>query len=208
MNDEQIVLALLDFYKRKGIDLYKVLDDPSFKALSLDTKLAAIKRYAQLMTQDLGLTAHKRDFKVALKDILFETGKGAVMGGLTSLGAARMFVNGKVPYAPILIGGAGLGAMGGLASAIVDSVHAANERRFMESELKRVVEKPTDHNAVGVLSALHLRPKATGMGGSFNKFLDKVKDDFDKKVDTHAKETFTSITDAYNEHDLGNPRVM
>jgi hypothetical protein len=204
MNDNEIVLSLLEFYKRKGIDMYKVLDDPSFKALSLDTKLKAIKTHAQELAEDTGHGITKKDFKGTLSNMFAQAVKGAITGVATGVAAKSMFRGGHLPLLEVGLGGAVVGAMAGAASSAVNVINASQERAFMRHELNRVVSSPTSPNALGVLSAGNLKGMATS--GEFNKILAKVRDDLDGKLGDHQKSHLSNYVIAHNEA-LGRERL-
>jgi hypothetical protein len=169
MNDNEIVLALLDYYKKNSIDLYKILDDPTFKALSRDTQLKAIQMYAQRIAAGTPITVGKNDFTSTLKQMLFRGGIGTITGGVAGLGFAKAFHNGKVP-AEAFAAGAILGATGGLLHAIGSTANNIADRIHMRKELDTVSKDPTPRNAFNVILANNLR------GPKTNDFKESVKE--------------------------------
>lgn len=199
MTENEIVLSLLDFYKQKGIDLYKVLDDPTFKALSLQTRLDAIKHYAQMIHDDTPRGIAKRDFKEGLKSLFVQAGLGAVTGALASAGTAVTFNKGRIsPGAPLL------GAMvGGMSGAIASGFSLASKRRdrnLMNDHIKEVIESPTDVNALRYLTANNVRSTLTESG---NKILNKIQEKVDTGINADLDAKFKAETIAYN-RDIGN----
>lgn len=199
MNDNEIVLSLLDYYKKKNIDLYKVLDDPTFKALSLQTKLDAIKHYAQMIHDDTPHGFAARDFKSAIRSLFTNAGLGAVAGALTAAGAAATFNHGRVPsIAPIA--GAILGGTASALDSTFKTLGQVRDRRFMNSEIKNVLENPTNSAALQYLTANNTRSVLTE---GTAKLLDKVRSNADEHFTKNRDEFVKNETVAYNQA-LGN----
>lgn len=194
MNENEIVLNLLDFYKRKGLDLYMVLDDPTFKALSLDTKLKAIQNYAKMIYTQSPHGISKRDFKSALKDLIFQTGTGALGGAAAGGVAAAAFTGGRVPRMAVM-GGALLGATGSLFNSGFNILNKVNDRHFMHAELKNVVDNPTPGNALNYLTANHLRGPLTEDAHNLVK---RISESGDKKLKALNEDFAKRETELYN----------
>lgn len=203
MNDNEIVLNLLDFYKRKGVDLHKVLDDHTFKSLSRDSQLQAIKMYAERILAGTSQNFGKNDFKKMLKDMLVFGAMGAVAGGFSSLGVAKTFHNGKVPLQAIINGGV-IGAVGAGATKLLDTVGRLKDRSMIVDELHHVVQNPTSGNALNVLTANHLRNDADLKG----KLLSKIRGRLDTNMNKQTEEMTEGLTSRYNEHVLKNPKIV
>jgi hypothetical protein len=202
MNDNEIVLNLLEFYKKKGIDLYRVLDDPTFKSLSRETQLRAIQMYANKILHGTPSGFGKNDFKSVLKSMFLQAGLGALSGGLAGAGVAKTFVHGKVPPEAFL-GGAIFGATTGLINAGINSVSTISDRNFVRHELNEVSAKPTPSNALNVLTANNIRGiKQQGLKG----ILDRIRSDTDKNMEDQRHTFITSATEQYNS-ELGNKKA-
>jgi uncharacterized membrane protein len=199
MNENEIVLSLLDFYKQKGIDLYRVLDDPTFKALSLQTRLDAIKHYAQMIHDDTPHGIAKRDFREGLRSLFVQAGLGAVTGALASAGTAVTFNKGKIsPGAPIL--GAMVGGMSGAITSAFSTASRRRDRMIMNQHIKDVIDNPTNENALRYLTANNVRSTLTESG---NKILNKIQEKVDAGVNADLDAKFKAETVAFN-RDLGN----
>jgi hypothetical protein len=202
MTENEIVLSLLKFYKDKGLDLYKILDDPSFKALSLETKLTAIKRYAQDILSGTPQTFGKKDFKSLLRGALIHGGIGMAAGGMTAFGTAATFSKGRVPP-EVILGGAMVGAIGGAAGSLFDTLIKSQGRTYVGNELKQVIANPSTENAFNVLTANGLKSDPDNQ----NKFLGKIQNQVNSALDDRTKTFATKETEHYNEHVLGNKKL-
>lgn len=202
MNDNEVVLALLDYYKKKGIDLYRIIDDPMFKSLSRDTQIKAIQMYADRISQGTPITLNKNDFKATMKQMLFRAGIGAVTGGIAGLGFARAFHNGKVP-AEAFAAGAMFGATGGLLHSIGSSASNIADRLHMRKDLDAVASQPTPQNAFNVLVANSIR------GGRTKDFKDSAQEVLSESLDNlknNRKDQLKAFVEQYNK-DIGNEPV-
>jgi len=200
MNDNEIVMNLLDFYKRKGIDLYKVLDDPTFKSLGRDTQLKALQMYANHILAGTPQGFSKNDFRSVLKNTLMQAGIGAVSGGATAFGLSKAFRGGSVPAEALLAGGI-FGGMSGAFSGILGAVGRANDRRFMRSELETLTNTPTPGHALNVLTANHIR---AGQLEPTNKVLEAVREKVRTSVDASRDEQVKFFVE---QHNLDNERM-
>ena len=150
MNETQVVAALLQYYKGQGMDLHYVLDDPVFSKLSLRGKIDSIKAHAQEIVEGTSPGFNKIDRLALVRraGLLGATGamNGAMVGA--SLGALAK----TSPFFPAVFGAVtGLG-MGGV-SALIEQRESVNRKHAVIDQLQRVVNEPTDGNAVGALSA-------------------------------------------------------
>jgi uncharacterized membrane protein len=202
MNDNEVVISLLDYYKKKGIDLYKIIDDPMFKSLSRDTKIKAIQMYADRISQGTPATLNKNDFKSTMKQMLFRAGIGAVTGGIAGLGFARAFNDGKVP-AEAFAAGAIFGATGGLLHSLGSSASNIADRLHMRKELNIVASEPTPQNAFNVLIANNIR------GGKTKDFKDSTQEVLNESLENlknSRKDQLKAFVDHYN-RSIGNEPV-
>lgn len=196
MNENQIVLNLLNFYNKKGINLYMIIDDPMFRNLSLDTKLSVIKTYADKLSSSTPRGITKSD----VKGIIFQALMSGGMTGFTALGAAlatkKLFHGGELRYGPAL--GTALG--GAVLGAVVPTMHALNAVRARDqlgAELDAVKEDPTESNAFNVLARRNMQlrfPEKVDPG--VVSIIDKVK----SKAEENGKEHIIAYTKDYNEH--------
>lgn len=202
MNDNEVVLALLDYYKKKGIDLYRILDDPMFKSLSRDTQIKAIQMYASRIAEGTPVTVNKNDFKSTLRQMLFRGGIGAITGGIAGLGFAKAFNNGKVP-AEAFAAGAMFGATGGLLHSIGASASNIADRLHMRRELDTVASTPTPQNAFNVLLANNIRG---GKTKDFKESAQEVLNESMENLKNNRKDQLKSFVEHYN-RSIGNEPV-
>jgi hypothetical protein len=201
MNDNEIVLNLLDFYKKKGIDLYRVLDDASFKSLSLNSKLNAIQLYAKKIISGTPSGWTKSDFKGVMKDALGYGAMGAAAGAFTSVGAAALYNEGKVPW-DAYVNGAIIGGIGGATGKIFDMAMKMKDRHLILNELHNVAEDPTPGNALNVLTMNNLKTDPEVKG----KILDKIRGKVDSNIEHVMDDRTRGYTERYNEEVLKNTK--
>lgn len=202
MTEDHIVLNLLDFYKSKGINLDQILDDPFFKSLSLETKLAAIKKYADTISKGTARGVTKSDIKGILASMIYD-GIGAGMAAYgTATAAAKLFNNGKAYHAPI----AGVGIAGAIAGAtipLLGTIMKSRQREQLHRQLETTAARPTDKNAFNalVLKGLHNRYPAT-----VNPRLVKIIEKATTYKGSGQEEHVRTMTEDYNEY-LGNEKI-
>lgn len=184
MTDNEIVLNLLDFYKKRGIDLYKVLDDPTFKSLSRDTQLRAIQMYANRILHGTPSGFGRNDFKSMLNSTLMNMVTGAASGAVTAFGVAKTIKGGSVPPEAIFAG-AMFGGVSGAFSSGIGTLGKIRERNFIRGELHNAVENPTPSNALNVITANTMRASA---GENIKKLLDKATTSGEKHIEEGSKE--------------------
>lgn len=202
MTEDAIVLNLLDFYKSKGINLEQILDDPMFKQLSLDTKILAIKKYANAISENVKRGLTKRDVSSIVGSMIYD----GIAAGATAYGTAaatsKLFAGGRIH--PATVAGVGLaGAIAGAALPVIRTVNKIRERNKFYDQLKSTAENPTDRNAFHTIALrgyqqrnpIQLNPK-------LEKLIEKATDNKANGTDDHVKK---QIMD-YNEY-LGNDRI-
>lgn len=194
MTDNEIVLNLLDFYKDKGIDLYRVLDDPTFKALSRDTQLRAIQMYAKRILDGTPKVASKQDIKSMLKGIMLQTVGGAASGGLAAYGLSKAFHGGTVPMESIA-SGAVFGGLTGVFGGGLGILGKLNDRSFMRSQLQTAADTQTPGSALNVITANHI--KGT-QGELFKKLIDKTTTDAETHLKSESTNQVKHFVDLYN----------
>ena len=159
MNESQVVAALLQFYKRQGMDLHYVLDDPVFDRLSLQAKVAAIKAHAQEIVDGTTPGFSRLDRSA----LLMRAGRLGVQGALTgavagaSLGAVARGVR---PYMPAAIG-AVTGLAAGVANSLLERRQGVAAKQAVRNQLQAVATDPSDSNALGALSIRGIHGKRT-----------------------------------------------
>lgn len=199
MTDNEIVLNLLEFYKDKGIDLYKVLDDPTFKHLKRETQLRAIQVYAQKILDGTPKVASKKDIRGMLTNALLQTVGGAASGALTGFGLAKAFHGGTVP-AEAIVSGAVFGGITGAFGGGIGIMGRLNDRSFMRAHLQDAVDRPSPGTALNVITANHV--KGT-QGEIFKKLLDKITADAEGHLKTESANQVSHFVDYANE---GRPK--
>lgn len=160
MNESQVVAALLQFYKRQGIDLHYVLDDPVFDKLPLQAKIEAIKTHAAEIVEGTRPGIGKAERGSILTRALTLGAKGGVTGAAlgASLGAVA---RGAKPYMPAAIGAVS-GFAAGVANGLLEARQSVAAKRAVRDQLHAVSQDPSDTNALGALSirGIHARQSA------------------------------------------------
>jgi hypothetical protein len=203
MNENQIVSNLLDFYHKKGIDLYMVIDDPMFKNLSLDTKIAVIRKYADKLGQSTPRGYTKSDISSVIKEALFGAGMAGAGALMTAAGAAKLFSNGKINYGPVL----SAGIAGGILGSILPIANKANEvktRTEFGRQLDEAVTDQTDSSAFNVLAMRNLQQR---FPYTTNPMLKKLVEKAEKHSEGPIKDNLIEETKNYNKYYLDNPLI-
>lgn len=160
MNESQVVAALLQFYKRQGIDLHYVLDDPVFDKLPLQAKVEAIKTHAAEIVEGTHPGLGKAERGSILTRALTLGAKGGMTGAAlgASLGAVA---RGAKPYMPATIGAVS-GFTAGVANGLLEARQNIAAKRAVRNQLQAVSQDPSDSNALGALSirGIHNRQNA------------------------------------------------
>lgn len=189
MNDNQIVLSLLNFYKNEGIDLHQILDDPIFVKLSTPTKIEMIKRHAKEIHDGTVSGVTRGDLKRAGWSALWHGLMGAMTGAAASAATAKLIPGGRISPAAILLGAApGIGF--GLGLSALQSAGTVMNRMDMKKRLADAVEDPTGEAAVGVLAKRNLQ-RTHQDSVAFNKFLDRIENNTDERSKNNAIEWTT-----------------
>lgn len=180
MNDNQLVLSLLNFYKSEGIDLHQILDDPIFIKLSLPTKIQMIKAHAQEIHDGTSAGVTRKDMKHAGTSAFFHGLMGAMTGAAASAATAKLFAGGRISPAAIALGAApGLGF--GLAMSALQNAGQYSDRNNIRRYLSTAANDQTDESALGVLAKRNLQ-RGSGMSHpAFNKFLDRIEGNTDER---------------------------
>lgn len=159
MNETQVVAALLQFYKRQGMDLHYVLDDPVFASLSLQGKVDAIKAHAREIVDGTSPGYSPLDRKMLVSRALRMGLQGGLAGA--TAGAALSAATRGFKYSPIVIGGlTGLGA--GLTSGFLERKNEVDAKKSIRNQLQAVASNPTDANALGALSIRGITARQSG----------------------------------------------
>jgi hypothetical protein len=180
MNENDIVLNLLRFYKSEGIDLHQILDDPIFIKLSLQTKIQMIKSHAEQIKEGTTEGISKADLKHAGTSALFHGILGAMSGAAASAAAAKLFAGGRISPAAIVLGSApGFGF--GLAMSALQNAGKYQNRNKIRHYLGDVARDQDDYSAIRVLAKSNLN-RASGLSHpAFNKFLERIENNTDER---------------------------
>ena len=197
--DAKLVAQLIDFYKTRGIDLYYLLDDPIFMKLKLEDKIQAIKEHAHEILEGTPIGPSKLDYRKLRNSIGAGAAVGAFSGAASGVAASRLFAKGN--FNPIVLGSSAIiGAVyGGLNGAWNERKNLTN-RAQIHNQLKRVVEEPTDTNALHTLMLRNVQTKnLMGTNKILDTFVGDQTNQFLKKIQEYSK----NDTIAYNKS-LGN----
>lgn len=203
MTEDTIVLNLLDFYKSRGINMDQILDDPLFKSLSLETKLKAIKQYANIISEGTPRGITKKDLSGILSSMIYDGVSTGIAAYGTAAAASKLFSNGKI-YGPAVIGVGLAGAIAGAAIPALSTFAKRNERETFHNQLDKTVEDPSDRNAFHTLALKGLQLKQpAAVNPRLVKLIEKAQD---FKTNGMEKQVNTQIEE-YNEHYLGNKKL-
>lgn len=167
MTDDLVFESLIDYYKGRGIDLHFLLDNPIFMALSLDSRVNLLKKYAREIsdgTPDRSMS--RRDVKRVLSDAVQHAGIGAAAGYFGAKGATKFFTHGRPDPASVAVIAAASGVFGGIGS-LLGSLSEVNKRREIAQSLENFSTDPTDRGAIGIMAQRHLQ-------GSFNPLINAI----------------------------------
>ncbi len=195
MNDNQVILSLLNFYKNEGIDLHYLLDDPLFVKLPLSLRIEMIKNNAKQIHQGMSGSMTRRDWNVLGKDMLFQGILGGMTGAAAAATTAKLFVGGKIaPAAIALAVSSGVGS--GLGLSLLRNYGRTSERKNLRTYVEKVVENPSDQAAFDVIVKRNLqRMNRTENSAPFNKFLSRIDTAADERAKNIAiKETVRENT--------------
>lgn len=182
MNDEQVVLSLISFYKKEGIDLHNILDDPLFISLPLASKVQAIKKFAGDIKENMGKGVSMADTKGLMSTIIYSAIGGGITGFSAGAATSKLFKGGINPFESALMG-AGVGIGAGAASFALDSVKRINDKRRLRAYLTELSESPSDENAFNTIA---LRNRQVGAKPSpyYTKLVDKAYGVAEEKAKT------------------------
>jgi len=190
MNDEQIVLSLLNFYRNEGIDLHQILDDPIFNSLSLPTKISAIKRHAQLIHDGMSSGINRHELKGIGKSLLWHGIMGGMTGAAATATTAKLFAGGRTTPMAIALGAA-TGAGSGLGLAAIRQFEARSERNELRKYLREAAERSDEESALHTIAKRNLQNSQRSENNvAFNKFIDRIVQHNDERArDAAIRET-------------------
>jgi hypothetical protein len=146
MDDAQIILSLLNFYRSEGLDLHNLLDDPIFNTLSLPTKVQMIKTYAADIAAGIKPRLRLADFKDNKSDFV----RSAIAGGLAGLGAIKAL--GMKPHPLAVAAAATTGLTIGSGLSAFRRMNEVHERHAIRDKLNEINKNPSDENALQLLA--------------------------------------------------------
>jgi len=194
MNDEQIVLSLLNFYRNEGIDLHQILDDPIFNSLPLQSKIDMIKRHAQAIHDGIHPGFSRHELRGMGKSMLWHGILGGITGATASKTTAKLFSGGRPTPAAIALG-ATAGAVSALSMSALRRLNAQAEKKELRDKLLSVAQNPSDEAALHTLAKRNLQNSLRAENSSaFNKFLDRIA----QKSETIAADTAMQETVRFN----------
>jgi hypothetical protein len=199
MNEEQIVLSLIAMYKREGIDLHQLLDEPLFNALPVQRRIELIRMYAKEIHAGIHSGVSSRDVKSFLKGLLPSAFGGAVAGFGAAKAVSHAIQGGRM--APgALVGGAIAGASFGAGIRLFRAVGENSERRRIKEYFGQAAQNPTDGNAIQAIGYYGLRTRSQKAEAEpFNKILDKI----DTMSENYATGVGKDLAVKYNAETVG-----
>lgn len=154
LTNEDIVAALVAYYKRTGVDMTSLLGDPTFMSLKTPDKIEAIKRHAADLHAGSSDDLRPMDKKtIAVESVM--TAFPAVAAGATILGQANKYLPGvkSLSLGQAVAGGVTLGLITGGMMAYAKAKQAQDFRKALRNNLANVDRDPSTVNAIGVLSS-------------------------------------------------------
>lgn len=156
--NDQILDALLIYYRNRGVDLVHVLRDPIFSKMDINSKVAFIKRRGDLILQGSSPTMSPSEKSEVTSSALLAgiSGGGLAAGSVYGL-ARNAGISGLkgIPQAAAaaVIGGGVVAASLGALSGYFKAKELKERRTAVRSQLLSAMRNPTLPNQVGVLSA-------------------------------------------------------
>ena len=149
MTDEQIILDLLAFYKRKGTNLSYLLDDPLFEKLPLKFKVEFMRKHAKIILDGSHSSVSLGD----IGQVVSSAALGATTGAIAGLTAVKALSSPTLT--PGFAGkyGIGVGGAGGLLLGVIRGYEPIARRKAMRASLEEAVNNPSISNSVGLLSS-------------------------------------------------------
>lgn len=197
MNEEQIILSLIAFYKEQGIDLHHLLDDPIFNSFPVAKKVELIKQYAAQLHNGIHNGFSRDELKRSGKSILGKALLGGLMGRSVGAVAAKAFSGGRMGPMAIPIGMIS-GASTGAAYALLGSYDQLSDKRRMRNQLAEVARKKTDDSALRALALRSLQIRKPS-----NELADVLKKVEDITGPASLEKSVTHAVDEYNSKNLG-----
>jgi hypothetical protein len=191
MNEEQIVLSLIALYKREGVDVHQLLDEPLFNALPVQRRVELVKMYAQQLHDGIKTGLTRRDAKNFLKDVLYS----GAMGGATGFAAVKALSrSGMVSPASLTAGiFAGLGT--GVAISTLKNMDRMGNKHRLKSYFGLTAKNPTDSNAIQSMGFHNLRTRVNKEDSEvFNKVLQRM-DEYGKNNARNQAERYIPDSD-------------
>lgn len=155
LTNEDIVSALVAYYKRTGVDMTSLLGDPTFMSLKTPDKIDAIKRHAADLHAGSSDDLRPRDKKtIAVEAAIsaFPVVPAAI--GLLSSDVGRNLLPGirNLSLRQAVIGGLALGAATGGLVAYAKAKQSQDFRKALRANLANVARNPSTENVIGVLA--------------------------------------------------------
>jgi hypothetical protein len=173
MNEEQIILSLIAFYKKEGIDLHQVLDDPMFNALPIFERVKLIKQHAKMIHDGIDPRLTKTEFRDARNDILLK-GLGSGFAGYQAGKAVQALFGPQGVRRNAVLAGATTGLVFGGGYAAVKAYEQRKEKKRMINQFADLSRHPTDDTAVQTLALRGLQRRSPGSGLA-KKLIDMVE---------------------------------
>lgn len=200
--NDQILDALLIYYKNRGVDLVHVLRDPIFSKMDVNSKISFIKRRGDLILKGSSPGMADSEKREISTNALISgiSGGGLAAGGIYSLargaGAAK-FMGVPQAAAAAVIGGAVVGGTLGTLSGYMKAQELRDRRTAVRQQLLTAIKSPTLPNQVGVLSSGATYDLVSGPGSEIRNL---VRSTVDKSIGQRAGSTGTDLFHAIMSH--------
>lgn len=155
LTNEDIVSALVAYYKRTGVDMTSLLGDPTFMSLKTPDKIDAIKRYAADLHAGSSDDLRSQDKKTIAME--------AAIGALPIIPAAFTILRSQavkdlspairnLSLGQALVAGLAMGAATGGMMAYAKAKQSQDYRKALRANLGNVARDPSTTNVIGVLA--------------------------------------------------------
>ena len=194
MNEEQIVLSLISLYKKEGIDLHQLLDEPLFNGLPVQKKVELIKQYAKQIHDGIHVGFSGRERRQLGKDIFFRSLMGAMTGAAASTAMAVKYGTPGTRSARAIALASAVGFGTGVGLGGLKAFDAYTEKRKIKDYFGATAANPTDEAAIQTIAIRNMQKRDSSETTAYNKFLDKI----DAASEERAKKIATRETDEHN----------
>ena len=156
LSHEDIIDGLMEYYKRRGVDMTYVLSDPVFDKMTINEKVDAIKKHAaEILAHSSGSLTSSEKKDIALKGAWNAVSTVPLLAPLVGGGylAVAKTMAAKPSFRAAALWTLGAAGAIGIGKGLVSYLGQAKDRKDTREQLTNYINNPVTMNAVGVLSA-------------------------------------------------------